>query len=601
MLLRRSKSGALPRVRAFRCDKLNGLPLSQGRGLARVLAEMTEFRDNEERYCPICERTMYETLCPLHQVKTIPQAALKATNADIPPGTLIGERYRVDFVLGGGAMGTVYAATQTSMERRVALKIMVGELMQNRVELKRFYREAKNASRIKHPNVVQVYDFGVDEHTQLPFLAMELAEGRTLAELLAQEAPLDVYRAAGLLEQVSRALVAAHDLGIIHRDLKPENMMVGRLAGGDEHLTVLDFGIAKAVHGPGDSQDSLTAQGVVVGTPRYMSPEQVTGQVVDQRSDLYSLGCIMHEMLTGRPPFTANELVELMLKHINSVRPPPPQVASAPELQAAVAKLHRALLHRDPDQRPVNAARVAAVLRRIARRQPLDGIENRLHDHEEPLEQRSIAELSTVHPPNDGGDLTDTHVKARPLVKQPVDSQAFADIDLQQPSSVSVPASPPPKRSLNRVLTLLPLIAIGLGTWAAVSQKTTDAPVAEEPQRPGSGDFTRKLPSTNEGDSGQSPPAIELPKQVPPPRSAPHPKMIAIRFSGTPRNASVYSADRRKVCRRLPCTVKARESTEQLRYSVEARNHYKQSFVVKPDRNRRVTVKLLPLLAEPTY
>ena len=124
---------------------------------------------------------MYDTACPEHRVKTIPRSALRAAAGQLQSGTFIDGRYRIDFRLGGGAMGTVYAATQISMERRVALKVMVRELMQDGQELKRFYREAKNASQIRHPNVVQVYDFGVDEQTQLPFLAMELADGRTCA------------------------------------------------------------------------------------------------------------------------------------------------------------------------------------------------------------------------------------------------------------------------------------------------------------------------------------------------------------------------------------------------------------------------------------
>jgi serine/threonine protein kinase len=323
----------------------------------------------DERYCPICEERMTATLCPTDGVHTIAYSSVRATSSQLESGTVIAERYRIEGLLGSGAMGSVYSATQMAVDRRIALKVLPREMLRDGSELRRFHREAKNASRLMHPHVVRVHDFGIDGLTEMPYIAMEQLEGRTLRRIIADEAPIDVGRACRILEQVSRALIGAHQAGIIHRDLKPDNIMVTMLSEDDEHVTVLDFGIAKSVRRGGLLQQ-LTASGVVVGTPRYMSPEQVRGTGIGPRSDLYAVGCILHEMLTGRSAFAAEDSVALMLKHVNSVRPVLPWVDADPATSSSVRVLHGLLLSKRPEGRPLNAARVARVLRKIAQGRP---------------------------------------------------------------------------------------------------------------------------------------------------------------------------------------------------------------------------------------
>jgi serine/threonine protein kinase len=566
-------------------------------------------RAAEERYCPICEQRMYEVTCPKDNVQTIPYSVLKSATAQLRAGTLIDDRYRIDAALGSGAMGTVYAATQTRMDRRVALKVLIRELMRDGKELQRFYREAKNASRIKHPNVVRVYDFGVDGETKLPFLAMELVEGRTLRKLLAEEGPLPLARTAELLEQVSRALVAAHELGIVHRDLKPDNMMVGRLAGGDEHVTVLDFGIAKSTRAPGGLAESLTASGVVVGTPRYMSPEQVKGHGVDGRTDLYALGCVMHEMLTGSAPFSASEPVALMLKHVNSVRPPLPQVTKDTEVQTAMERLHRALLHHEPAQRPISAARVATMLRRIARRQPLDGTGDLLF---EPQGEAG----SSLAPGSDaqeaeGVDLTDTYVKSRSVLT-PVDSRAFAGLELESGGeareNIESPSEAPNRRRLAFV-GISGALLLAVGAAAVFWPETATESPATELEASGMVPQDPKTPTTKVQDEPrEEEPKVEVNDEddsateeepAPTPVPPPPPKMVTVRLTGTPRGATV-SNDGAQVCQ-LPCTLEMPASAEGVRYTIDANNYYQRTVTVTPDRNKRVQVRLLPRLADPNY
>lgn len=317
--------------------------------------------DLELRYCPICEQSYAERVCPQDGVLTVPAATMQAVDRDLEPGVVIGGRYRVEARLGSGGMAKVYRATQLSMQRPVALKVMQAGLLSDAQAMKRFYREAQAASSLTHPNIVNVHDFGVDDETQMPFLAMELVEGKSLNQLLAREGPLDVARASAVLAQVTRALVEAHAKGVVHRDLKPDNVMIATLEDGHEHVTVLDFGIAKVARRTASMQDSLTASGIAIGTPRYMAPEQVLGREVDFRADLYALGCILHEMLTNAPPYEGEETVQVMMQHVHGPMPELPETCQGP-----VRALHAALLAKDARLRPATTGVVARIAGALA-------------------------------------------------------------------------------------------------------------------------------------------------------------------------------------------------------------------------------------------
>lgn len=316
---------------------------------------------------------MDEPVCPKDGVHTVAMSAVVGGKKGLDPGAVIGGRYRVERLIGKGAMGAVYEAVQLSMHRTVALKVLNKDVMKEGQELRRFYQEARSASQLKHPNVVGIYDFGVDDENDTPFIAMELIEGRSLRDVIRREAPMSTFRACTLLSQVAKALAAAHANSIVHRDLKPDNIMVGVLPGGDEHVTVLDFGIAKVLKQDGGLQVSLTASGALVGTPRYMSPEQVqNNRTIEPRTDLYALGCILHELILSEPPFSAEDPLQLMMRHANAIPPPLPEHTRDGEtVPPDLIRLHASLLAKQPEQRPDSASIVSRALLAIARGEPM--------------------------------------------------------------------------------------------------------------------------------------------------------------------------------------------------------------------------------------
>lgn len=228
-------------------------------------------------------------------------------------GQVLAERYHILRKLGEGGMGEVYLAEHIKMGRRSAIKIMSPAMVHDPDAVARFNREAANASRITHPNVCAIYDFG-ETTDGLIYLAMEFVEGEPLTELLEREGALPVDRAGRIFLQAADALQTAHDLGIVHRDLKPDNIMLGRTRAGDDLVKVVDFGIAKAVGG--EANQKVTKTGLVVGTPEFMSPEQLSGDALDGRSDLYSLALVLFRMLTSTLPFEAETVQEIMVKRL---------------------------------------------------------------------------------------------------------------------------------------------------------------------------------------------------------------------------------------------------------------------------------------------
>lgn len=271
-------------------------------------------------------------------------------------GATVANRYVIEEKIGSGGMGVVYRARQLLVDRAVALKILPRDLADDAAAARRFTNEAKAISQLRHPNIVTLYDFGLVEDGR-PFIAMEFVDGRTLTELI-KEGPLEVPLAVGIVRQVACALQAAHDMGIVHRDIKADNVMIERRLIGSDQVRVLDFGIAR---NQGVDQ-RLTQTGVVYATPQYCSPEQALAQPLDPRSDLYSLGVLFFEMLTGRLPFTDKLGPLLLHKHINE--PAPRMSVAAPELAlpAALDRIVDALLSKDPDRRPGSARALIELL-----------------------------------------------------------------------------------------------------------------------------------------------------------------------------------------------------------------------------------------------
>ena len=281
---------------------------------------------------------------------------IKKPSADALLGQLLDGRYTIVERLGQGGMGTVYRGRQESMGRDVAIKVMRAACAENDQQVARFLAEARTASQLRHPNTVVVHDFGQTPDGLL-YLVMELLVGRPLTHLVRDEGALPWPRALRILMQVLNSLAEAHDKGFLHRDVKPDNIMVGRLGDNPDFSKVLDFGIAKSLSAAGTG---MTATGTVLGTPRYMSPEQATDRPVDPRADLYSLGVVLFEMLTGVPPFSSETPVALLLKHVTE---PPPDIRTAHpnlDLPDGLHTLLGAMLAKNPSRRPADA--------RVARR-----------------------------------------------------------------------------------------------------------------------------------------------------------------------------------------------------------------------------------------
>ena len=257
-------------------------------------------------------------------------------------GQCLAGRYRIEKKVGRGGMGVVYEARHERLDKRVAIKVVrQKDDEEGREEtLARFEREAKSAAGLNHEHVVNVIDYGYNDDGAA-FMVMELLDGQSLDQLLWREGPLESGRAVAIARQVAKGLVAAHRAGIIHRDLKSGNVFLQERDGRD-HVKLLDFGISKLVL-PSEQDTKLTSTGMVVGTPNYMSPEQAKGQTnLDHRVDIYSLGIILFEMLTGEVPFTGKNFLEVAYKHVSEDPPPPSAVRPSqkvpPELDALVKK-----------------------------------------------------------------------------------------------------------------------------------------------------------------------------------------------------------------------------------------------------------------------
>ncbi len=276
-------------------------------------------------------------------------------------GSVLEDRYEVIEPIAEGAMGAVYRGERLKLGRAVAIKIMHDALPDELSSRSRFEREAKLMARLEHPHCVSVIDFGL--HEGKPFLVMDLVRGTSLLDALEKVGRFEPAHAVAIARQVLSGLAHAHELGIVHRDIKPANVMITERTGMAEQVRILDFGLAKPAVGPTgeDSSSTKLTTGIVVGTPNYMAPEQIKGGAVDGRTDLYAVGVVLFELLTGHKPFTADDPVAVVRKHLHAE---PPTLAnmlggvSFGELEAVVAKA----LAKQPQHRYADAAEMSAAL-----------------------------------------------------------------------------------------------------------------------------------------------------------------------------------------------------------------------------------------------
>lgn len=302
----------------------------------------------ETKQCPTCRQRFSRdaAFCPFDGAKL--ESASYDPLGDPMVGATIDGRYQVVALLGEGGMGHVYEVRHATLDKRFAMKVLRRELARDPELGSRFIDEAKATARVHHGNVVQIIDFG-QLPDGIPYFVMELLEGQTLGQVIKSGGAIPAGRAVRIIEQVASALEAAHEAGVVHRDLKPDNVfLVGGMTGGraSDDVRVVDFGAAKII---GSSR--VTRQGIVFGTPHYMSPEQASGQPVDHRADIYALGIIMYEMFTGRVPFEADTYMGVLTQHMFVQPPRPSQVSPAARELGALEEITLACLAKKPEER----------------------------------------------------------------------------------------------------------------------------------------------------------------------------------------------------------------------------------------------------------
>ncbi len=363
--------------------------------------------------------------------------------------TLFDGRYRITRKLGAGGMADVYLAEDQELGRRVAIKILNDRHANDDQFIERFRREAKNAAALNHPNIVSIYDRGNAENTY--YIAMEFLDGRTLKELIVGRGAAPVNVAIEYTRQILSALRFAHRHGIVHRDIKPHNVLVD----GEGRVKVTDFGIARA----GTSQ--MTETGSIVGTAQYLSPEQARGGEVDQRSDLYSLGVVLYELLTGKTPFDGDTPVEIAMKHLSNAPKPPSKLRPdiPPELDMIVLRA----LAKNPDDRYQSADEMEADLERVARGAPVAAATVDSATQVLAVPAASAAEAATaatmIAPPRTGG----------PAAPPPI----VEDEEYAEPGGPDRPLWP----WLVAALFVIAAVVAGFFVWHELSNSTVKEPV----------------------------------------------------------------------------------------------------------------------------
>jgi eukaryotic-like serine/threonine-protein kinase len=492
---------------------------------------------------------------------TAPSASTSYLPAQTDPmlGQVLAGRYLIQRKLGEGGMGAVYLATHNLLEKQVALKVLHGEFARKQDLVERFMQEARAASRIRHENVIDISDFGSTPEG-LVFFAMELLKGHDLheevarARLAGQLLPWE--RSKRIFLQLCAALSAAHALGIIHRDLKPENIYLVEFLGEPDFVKLLDFGIAKLTE-VADGDRKLTKTGMLFGTPEYMSPEQARGEAVDHRVDIYAMGCILFQLVTGRVPFEADNFMGVLSLHL--IEPPPVIPADvfdsigAPRALAGV--IDRALA-KDRNQRFATIDDLARAVRQAS------------------------------------GDKPTMPVLAQPSVPAPASTATMGRVKTQWTGNLSIPegdAVAPPRRSK------LPLIlgAVVLVGGAAVAAAFLTTRGGDAPGGPVAiGSAATGAPPTGTATPGVPGTAAATPPVAPPPAADPTPaappplnfEWAQIRLDSVPPGAEVKELASGKVIGRTPFAFKVKPSRTARQFALHRKDHVDAVVELVPDR-----------------
>lgn len=434
----------------------------------------------------------------------------KARDAAVDPllGKLLGERFMIQARIGQGGSGTIYRAEHVTLRRKVAIKVLHDELSRDDLAVERFRREATTVAEIDNEHIVEIHDFGRAPDGRL-YLAMELLEGETLDAIIARDKQLTFEQAADVLIQLGEALMEAHAIGYVHRDLRPRNVYLAMRRGKANFVKLLDFGLAKLVET--DASAASTSLGMTFGDPRYMSPEQARGDRIDRRADIYQLGCVAYEMLTGAPPFTGNRVFDILTKQVTEAPVPLPTHRRDIPLwmEAAVTKM----LAKDPENRFATTSRMVEALRRgLSTGEVMDDEVARTSEAVPPASvSRTLQKLGMAEPALDG---------------PPPTAPAAA------PAAPTAPAGRPhPAQTARGIPAELPTPA------PPVVAPVTPAPVAPAPAKADSVELLRKRTGTPRLGVPVAPPA-------PDPSQAPVAGVIDKPSAKLPAPAAEASADR---------------------------------------------------------
>ena len=474
------------------------------------------------KICPACRSEFEggEIFCPNDgaRLQTPSQMASPGgEHGDALVGQILDDRYRILRRIGEGGMGIVYEAEHAIIEKRVALKVLRDDYSSRSEVVQRFRQEAKSASRIGNEHIVDISDFGETPQNQIYFV-MELLEGEDLANVLARERTLSVERAADILEQCLRALQAAHDKGIVHRDMKPENIFLTTREHRSDFVKIVDFGIAKMsdVETAGAPGRKLTKTGMIFGTPEYMSPEQAAGKELDHRVDLYALGVIFFEMLTGQTPFIGDSFMGILTQHMFEEPPRLRELNPSLSVDPAIEAFLDRALTKEPAERFQSCDEMAGALSAAL--------------HGEAFRSSTVVGYG------------------EPVKYKPKPPRLLA----VQAATLEFPLPEQPKKSsrIGLVAAGLGLVgAAGFGIWfmgaraLEVDARDTDEPVASVPTTESSLAEQGTAPSTPE----------EAEAAVTPEEPAPSNASVTVRVNTRPSGARVWVVGRGDVCQETPC------------------------------------------------
>ncbi len=527
--------------------------------------------------------------------------------ADPLVGTTVAGRYKVIKLLGEGGMGQVYLAEHSAIEKRIALKVLRAEYAHKGEIVTRFQQEAISASRIKHPNVLDVFDFGQLENGCF-YLAMEFLEGNDLADELQRSRVLPPARALPIAMQICRALAAAHSKGVVHRDMKPENVFLQRTGDGEEIVKIVDFGIAqlKPSNEEAAAQSThrrLTRTGMIFGTPEYMAPEQASGKHADLRCDIYAVGIILFELFTGAVPFTGETFLGVLSKHLSDV--PPTMRAVYPDLQISnelEAVVQRALA-KDPTHRYQTMNELAAALASTPEGQyaglrgpysqvAADGRGSALPSGVTPSPTAQQFVDGSRPQPAPSPVLTDA---ARAAVTMPRQETAAAASRAETQLGAETITRPPSKSGSGGVIAiaLLGVLVVGGGAAAFFLRggETPSTPPAQvkAPEAPDTTRVAAEPPPPVATSAAVTPPAPSL--QAPP-------STVKLEVTSEPPGATV-SKNGFQVCDATPCEVTA-SINETLELQGE-KGLLKGKAKVLAQKDQKVTIKLAaPVVAPKT-